>query len=148
LIRYLANCVMRNMTLLVNVSPDGHGVIPEIEQSRLREMGKWLAKTGDAIYGTRGGPWNPVDRQYGYCFKGATVFAHLLRDYRGTSFTMPAVGAFGVRNVYEVYSGKPLEYEGGSGEPVVIHGIDRSDSPADSIVGVEFERDVQDVWKK
>ena len=63
LVRYLANCVVRNMPLLVNVAPDRHGVIPEIEQRRLREMGEWMGKMGDAIYGTRGGPWEPVDRE-------------------------------------------------------------------------------------
>ena len=61
LVQYVANCVVRNMTYLLNVTPDRHGVIPEIEQRRLGEMGAWLQKTGDAIYGTRGGPWEPVD---------------------------------------------------------------------------------------
>ena len=60
LVRYMANCVVRNMTFLLNVTPDRHGVIPELEQKRLREMGAWMGKMGDAIYGTRGGPWEPV----------------------------------------------------------------------------------------
>src|SRR5205085_9189938 len=62
LIRYLADCVVRNMVLLVNVGPDRHGVIPALERERLRELGAWLAKNGEAVYGTRAGPWQPVDK--------------------------------------------------------------------------------------
>jgi alpha-L-fucosidase len=37
---------------LLNVGPDANGVVPELEQKRLREMGAWLVKNGEAIYGT------------------------------------------------------------------------------------------------
>lgn len=143
LVRYLANCVVRNMTLLLNVTPDRHGVIPELEQERLREMGAWMAKMGDAIYGTRGGPWEPVDRQYGYCYKGATVFVHLLKDYAGDTFQVPPLGKLRVKKVYDVYTGKALPFEGDNG--VTIRDIDRTSSPADSVVAVVYDDEVRHV---
>jgi alpha-L-fucosidase len=146
LIRYLANCVVRNMTLLVNVGPDRHGVIPDLEQKRLREMGQWLSKMGQAIYGTRGGPWQPVDRQYGYCYKQSVVYVHLLREYSGNTFKMPPLGNLRVTKVYEVFTGRLLPYEGN--QQVTIHDINRTASPADSVVAVVFDGEIQSVWKK
>jgi alpha-L-fucosidase len=144
LVRYMANCVVRNMTFLLNVTPDRHGVIPELEQKRLKEMGAWMAKMGDAIYGTRGGPWEPVDRQYGYCYKGSTVFVHLLKDYPGKTFEMPPLGKLRVKKVYEVYTGKPLPFEGDSS--VTIRDLDRTSSPADSVIAVVYDDEIRRVW--
>jgi len=144
--RYMANCVVRNMTFLLNVTPDRHGVIPELEQQRLREMGAWMAKMGDAIYGTRGGPWEPVDRQYGYCYKGSTVYVHLLKDYAGNTFQMPPLGKLKVTKVYDVFTGKSLPFTGDSG--VTISDIDRTSSPADSVVAVVCDDEIRHVWAK
>jgi alpha-L-fucosidase len=144
IIDFLANCVVRDMVLLANVGPDRHGVIPPLEQARLREVGEWLQKVGDAVYGTRAGPWQPVDDQYGYCYKGSTVFVHLLKGYVGTDFKMPPLGNFRVVKIYEVYSGNNLPYE--QREGIEIHGVNRSLSPCDSVIGVEFDRAVQSVW--
>lgn len=147
LIRYLANCVVRNMTLLVNVAPDRHGVIPDLEQKRLRDVGDWLAKTGDAIYGTRGGPWEPVDREYGYCYKGSKVFVHLLKDYQGTTFTVPPLGLLRVKRVFDVYSMQPITFNQTENGGVFISGIDRSMSPADSIIAVEYDDAIRKIWE-
>ena len=146
LVRYLANCVVRNMVFLVNVAPDRHGVIPALEQVRLHEMGAWISKMGDAIYGTRGGPWEPIDKQYGYCFKGSVVYVHLLSDYVGTTFTIPPLGKLHVTKAYDVYTARPLSCEG-DGE-VTIRSIDRTSSPADSIVAVVYDADIRSIWKK
>jgi len=113
---------------------------------RLREVGQWLAKAGDAVYGTRGGPWEPLDGKFGYCYKGSTVFVHLLKDYSGTTFTMPPIGSWKVRKVYEVLTQKPLPYDGGEGREIVIREIDRTTSPADSLVAVEFENPIRSIW--
>ena len=144
--RFMANCVGRNMTFLLNVTPDRHGVIPEIEQQRLREMGAWMAKMGDSIYGTRGGPWQPVDRQFGYCYKDSTVFVHLLKDYSGNTFTMPPLGQFRVKIVYDVYTGKRLAFEGDRN--ATIHEIDRTSSPADSVIAIVYDHEIKSVWTK
>jgi len=146
IIQYLADCTIRNMTLLVNVTPDRHGVIPPLEQKVLREVGGWLAKTGDAIYGTRGGPWQPVDRQYGYSYKGNTVFVHILKGYKGDTFAVPPLGKLKPQRVYDVYSGRPLQHDASEG--VRISGIDRNESPIDSVVAVEYDAEVKSVWKQ
>jgi alpha-L-fucosidase len=55
LIRMFVDVVAKGGNLLLNVGPTGDGDIPELQASRLRTLGAWLATNGDAIYGTR--PW-------------------------------------------------------------------------------------------
>jgi alpha-L-fucosidase len=60
-IELLAKVVGRDGNLLLNVGmrPDGQIDPPQVQ--RLREIGEWLAKNGESIYGTRGGPFLPGD---------------------------------------------------------------------------------------
>jgi alpha-L-fucosidase len=146
LIICLANAAVRNVSVLFNVSPDRHGVIPEIQQQRLRELGAWLRKNGDAFYGTRGGPWQPVDRQYGYTFKDSTVFIHLFKRYAGSTFLVPPMGGLQVKRVYDLGSGDPLPYtphEGG----IEITAIPREASPTDTILAVTYDEPIRNVWR-
>jgi alpha-L-fucosidase len=146
IIGYLANCVMRNMTLLVNVSPDRHGVIPELEQKRLREVGAWVAKASKAIYGTRGGPWEPVDGQYGCCYSGNTVYFHLLKQYAGDTLRVPPLGDLRVVKAYEVIRGNILGFSGDGKGGTIVGGIDRTASTVDTIIAVQFSGEVKSVW--
>lgn len=45
--------------LLFNVGPMPDGRIEPRQAERLREMGRWLEKYGQTVYGTRGGPFKP-----------------------------------------------------------------------------------------
>ncbi len=55
LIHDLVDVVSKNGALLLNIGPRADGTIPEPEQEILREIGRWLAVNGEAVYGTR--PW-------------------------------------------------------------------------------------------
>lgn len=77
LIRYLVRAAGRNANLLLNIGPQPDGRLPEKALERLREMGEWLARYGESIYGTRGGLIPP--RNWGVTTqKGNTLYVHIL----------------------------------------------------------------------
>jgi alpha-L-fucosidase len=57
--RNLVRAAGNNANLLLNIGPYPNGEIDPQFQSRLRTVGEWLSKYGEAVYGTRGGPLPP-----------------------------------------------------------------------------------------
>ena len=92
LIHLLADVVAHGGNLLINVGPDGNGHIPDLQQQPLRELGAWLDRNGDAIYGTR--PWTTAaatttaGRQVRFTQKDGTVYAIVLSDELTDSLTI------------------------------------------------------------
>jgi alpha-L-fucosidase len=78
LLEHLVNAICRNGNLLLNVGPDTDGVIPETQAARLRTMGQWLRHCGEAVFGTRPGPFQPVEGLYGSTCRPGTVYVHVL----------------------------------------------------------------------
>jgi len=76
----LVNTVDRGGNLLLNVGPDAQGVIPETHIARLKEVGDWLQKYGESIYGTRPGPFEPKEDSFGSVQKDNLIYVHLLTD--------------------------------------------------------------------
>lgn len=52
----LVDTVSKGGNLLLNIGPDARGRIPEACERVLREVGQWLHRYGDAIYGTTAAP--------------------------------------------------------------------------------------------
>lgn len=50
----LVNSWVRDMNVLLNTGPDGHGTIVEPLAAVLRQVGAFLQQNGQAVYGTRG----------------------------------------------------------------------------------------------
>jgi alpha-L-fucosidase len=59
--RRLIRAAGNNANLLMNIGPYPNGEIDPQFVTRLHAVGEWLAKYGDSIYGTRGGPIPPGD---------------------------------------------------------------------------------------
>ena len=57
LVRNLIDIVSKGGNYLLNVGPTKEGRIPEPSMARLREVGAWLEKNGEAIYGTVASPF-------------------------------------------------------------------------------------------
>lgn len=72
----LIDIASKGGNFLLNVGPNAEGIIPEVCQQNLREMGDWLKINGDAIYGTQASPfpylsWGRATR------KGQTIYLHV-----------------------------------------------------------------------
>jgi alpha-L-fucosidase len=77
LVHLLVKAAGYDANLLLNVGPRPDGTIQPEHRERLREVGDWLAKHGETVYGTRGGPITP--RPWGVTtHKGNRVFVHVL----------------------------------------------------------------------
>ncbi|WP_158989127.1 alpha-L-fucosidase [Mucilaginibacter sp. L196] len=85
ILQMLVNVVDRGGNMLLNVGPDPDGVIPQTHVARLKEVGSWLDKNGESIYGTRAGPFQPVDSLYGSTHKGNKVYIHLINSNKVTN---------------------------------------------------------------
>ena len=57
LIRNLCDIASKGGNYLLNVGPDSRGLIPQQSQDRLAEIGKWMLKNGEAIYGSKPTPF-------------------------------------------------------------------------------------------
>ncbi len=75
--------------LLFNVGPMPDGRIEPRQVERLHEMGQWLSKYGESIYGTRGGPYKTTAALASTC-RGNAVYLHIL-DGSGDTITLPAL---------------------------------------------------------
>src|SRR5512133_2125059 len=81
-LQMLVRCAGGDGNLLFNIGPTPTGEIAPEQLERLREMGAWLAKNGESIYGTRGGPWKP-SQNLASTRKGSRVFVHVFRSPDG-----------------------------------------------------------------
>jgi len=77
--------------LLFNVGPMPDGKIEPRQVARLKEMGVWLAKNGEAVYGTRGGPYYPC-ASYACTRKEGAVYVSAFKTVNG-SLELPALPA-------------------------------------------------------
>ncbi|HMQ87556.1 MAG TPA: alpha-L-fucosidase [Flavilitoribacter sp.] len=77
LIQYLVKAAGNNANFLLNVGPMPNGKIQPEFVKTLGEMGKWMEKYGETIYGTRGGPMS--QKPWGVStWKGNTTYIHVL----------------------------------------------------------------------
>ncbi|WP_371263817.1 alpha-L-fucosidase [Paenibacillus sp. UNC496MF] len=81
-IRKLVECVSKNGNLLLNVGPDAKGEIPQPSLDVLEEVGRWMRRNGDSIYGC--GPADLPKPEWGrYTQNGDKLYAHLFEESIG-----------------------------------------------------------------
>ena len=83
----LVRCAGGDGNLSFNVGPMPSGEIEPRQVQRLKEMGAWLAKYGESIYGTRGGPWEP-GKGYVSTQRNDAIYLHVLA-WEGDSVKLP-----------------------------------------------------------
>jgi len=89
IIHALVNCVSKNGNLLLNVGPDGRGSIPSESIRILTEVGKWMDKNSESIYGS--GLAELTKPDWGrYTSKGDILYAHWM---------YPAIGHISIKGI-------------------------------------------------
>ena len=77
LIRYLVGTAGMGANLLLNIGPQPNGQLPATALERLRDMGQWMRRYGETIYGTEGSPF-PAQEWGTSTRKGNRLFVHIL----------------------------------------------------------------------
>ena len=85
----LAQCAGGDGNLLLDVGPMPDGRIEPRQAEVLSQVGSWLAKNGESIYDTRGGPWQPT-RALASTRRGNIVYLHVLQA-RGDAIELPGL---------------------------------------------------------
>lgn len=75
--------------LLFNVGPTPEGVIEQRQVDRLKEMGAWLKKNGESIYGTRGGPFLP-GKTIASTRKDNVIYLHIFK-WKNNEVILPSL---------------------------------------------------------
>lgn len=107
LIRYLINAAGYGSNLLLNVGPMPNGKIQPEHAASLKNIGSWLQKHGNTIYGTRQGPVPPNDDMVS-TQRADSVFLHVLNE-RKNKFLIPGF-AGRIKSMTFETSGNKVDY--------------------------------------
>ena len=133
-IQTLVRCAGGDGNLLFNVGPMPDGRIEPRQVERLKEMGAWLTKNGESIYGTRGGPWKPTQASAS-TRKGNSIFLHIFR-WDGDRIVLPDIAR--KINRASLLGHGSVEVRQTDGQLILSVPPDRRD-PVDTIIRLELE---------
>ncbi len=135
LIQYLVRAAGYNSNFLLNVGPMPNGKIQPEFIERLREMGAWMRKNGESIYGTRGGPASP--RTWGVMTqKPGRIYVHVL-DWSDELLALPKLPD--VKSASLLSTGARLELTH-LARGLIVRIPEPARDPVDTIVVLETSR--------
>ena len=138
-IRLLTQAVTGDGNLLLNVGPRADGTMEPEQVSRLKEVGDWLARYGEAIYGTRGGPFKNTANG-GMTYKGNTLYIHVW-DWKENEYTTPEIPA----GIVSVSSLTASDLSCSVSDGRVTFSVSPADRlQPDTIIKIELDRPVEE----
>ena len=108
LARWLVDAVSRGGNLLLNVSPQGDGSLPDVQVSQLRDLGEWIATHGEAVIGARPAPPS-VDFYGPATVNNNRLYLHLVAQ-PVENVVVRGIPVRRVRRVSLLGAGAPLRY--------------------------------------
>jgi alpha-L-fucosidase len=104
----LVRAAGNNSNLLLNIGPMPNGEIQDEFVTPLHAVGAWISKYGDAIYGTRGGPFPPAD--WGVTTqKGDKIYVHILH-WDAPLLALSPIGA-SIRSAKNLADGASVDFK-------------------------------------
>ena len=136
LIRLLVKASGADANLLLNIGPKPDGTIQAEHVERLKEVGAWLTKNGETIYGARGGPMSA--RPWGVTtHKGDRIFVHIL-DWKDAALAIPRPDR-PVKSASYFKDGRPVGFTFEK-DALVLHLDPGASDPIDTIIALELGR--------
>ena len=144
IIRLLTEVASKGGNLMLNVGPDGKGALPKYSVKYLLEVGEWLNKFGDGIYGTTYGqipkqPWGVTTSKPG------KLFLHVFDLPKNNKIFVPGMDVT-IKKVYQIDNQNEMDWEL-NGEDLFIDLPELSDS-RNSVLIVEYTGELTDKYDK
>ena len=108
-IRELIRVVSQDGNYLLGIGPMPDGKISERDRDKLLKIGQWLNTYGETIYGTRGGPYIPVNNNIFSTCKGKDFFINVFNWYSKDSIVLKRFPA-NIKNIKLFSTGESLEF--------------------------------------
>jgi alpha-L-fucosidase len=103
----LVRAAGNNSNLLLNIGPMPNGEIEDEFVTRLHAVGEWMARYGDSIYGTRGGPIAPAD--WGVTTQmPEKIYVHVLQ-WKAPMLALPPIKKI-IKSAQEFGNESPVEF--------------------------------------
>lgn len=136
IIQLLANVVSKGGNLMLNIGPDGSGHIPYYSVKFLKEVGSWLKKNGESIYGTTYGfipaqPWGVTTGKY------EKLFLHVFKQPFNNKLFIPDFPNDDITGVYSLTDKKPVKWNK-TGNDLIVETSPGNPSP-DNVFVVKYK---------
>lgn len=138
-LKMLIGCAGGDGNLLLNVGPMPTGEFPPEQVERLMQLGDWLRRFGESIYGTRGGPYKPGG--YGASTRKGNKIYLFVTDASLSSVRLPLLPAKVLSA--RVMHGGPVEVRRGDFLEVFLKDSDRQ--PIVTVVELELDRSALEI---
>ena len=143
-LREVLSLMMENATgdgnFLLNVGPRADGEIEPTQVERLKEVGAWLKKYGESVYGTRGGPFRN-SKWGGMTYKDNVIYVHVW-DWKLNTITLPKLNA----TIQRITSLTAKEMNASVSDGAVTFSVSAEDRmQPDTIVKLELDRPVKEL---
>lgn len=145
LIRMLTDIASKGGNFLLNVGPTAEGLIPDSSVVRLKQIGIWMQKNGEAIYGTSASPFFKLP--WGRCTtkkegKNTTLYLHVFNWPMDGILQVPGLKTR-VTDVYLLANPKQKfawKYEG---DDLVIRAPSVIFDPVNTVVAVKTKGELE-----
>lgn len=137
-LRLLIQCAGSGGNLALNTGPMPDGSINNPEEKNYLDIGKWLEKYGESIYGTRGGPYMPGP--WGVSTnRGNKIYLHILTEFTEEAEQVIELPAFGnkINKAYTLTGGEVDVKK--TSKKIVIRFTDQDINKLDNIVVLELD---------
>ena len=133
----ITNCLGRNGNFSLGIGPKPDGSFTDNDKERLAELGNWLEKTGEAYYGTLGGPFEPMD--WGaYVYKDSCMYVHILYYNEDIKINIPVNNE--ITDVTLLNDGKQISYDNIDNSAISLKLENSRISQLSTIVKITFDK--------
>ncbi len=139
-IHILAQCAGGDGNLLLDVGPMPDGRIEPRQVDVLKQVGAWLDKNGESIYGTRGGPWKP-NRSVASTRKENVIYLHV---FHGLDDTIELPGLPRKIKSASILGDGPVEFATTNGNLVFTVPLARRDA-SDTVIKIQLDGPAMDL---